>query len=76
VWNEGEVGRRSQSVASGVVGFFNHLRDGPEGLAGVTGTGTSPVGAGWGPLRGARASFGRRGLGVKGRRSGLQGPRE
>jgi len=52
-------------MAGVVVGFFNHLRDVPEGLVGVTGSGTWPVGAGWGPLGGARASLGRRGgLGV------------
>jgi len=46
-------------------GFINHFRDGPEVLAGVTGSGTWPVGAGWGPLGGARASLERRGaLGV------------
>ena len=65
VLNEGEVGRRSQSMAGGGAGFFNHLRDEPEGLAGVTGSGTRPVGSGWGPLGGARASLGRRGLGVE-----------
>jgi len=52
-------------MASGGAGFFNHLRDEPESLAGVTGSGTWPVGACWGPPRGARASLGRRGLGVE-----------
>jgi len=52
-------------MASGVAGLANHLRDEPEGLAGVTGSGTWLVGSGWGPLGGARASLGRRGLGVE-----------
>jgi len=53
-------------MAGGGAGFVTHFRDGPEILAGVTGSGTWPVGAGWGPLGGARASLGRRGaLGVE-----------
>jgi len=51
-------------MPGGVAGFFNHLRDEPEGLAGVTGSGTWPVGSGWGLLGSARASLGQRGLGV------------
>ena len=63
---EGEVGRRSQSKARGGVGFFNHFRDKPEGLEGVTGGGAWPVGAGWDPLGGAGASLVCwRGLGVE-----------
>jgi len=46
-------------MAGGGAGFFNHFRDEPEGLAGVTGSGTWPVGAGWGLLGSARASLGR-----------------
>jgi len=66
VLNEGEVSRRSQCLAGDGAGFFNHFRDGPEGLVGVTASGTWPVGAGWGPLGSARASLGRRGgLGVE-----------
>jgi len=37
--NEGEVGRRSQSMTGGGVGFRNHLRNKPEGFEGVTGGG-------------------------------------
>jgi len=64
--NEGEVGRRSQSMAGGGVGFFNHFRDKPKGLEGVTSGGAWPVGAGWDPLGGAGASLVCwRGLGVE-----------
>jgi len=34
-------------MARGGVRFFNHFRDKPEGLEGVTGGGAWPVGAGW-----------------------------
>ena len=50
-------------MAGGGAGFFNHFRDEPEGLAGVTGSGTWPVGAGWGLPGSERASVG--GLGVE-----------
>ena len=64
--NEGEVGRRSQSVASGVVRFFNHFRDEPDWLEGVKGSGTWPEGAGLGPLGGAKVLLVcRGGLGVE-----------
>jgi len=67
VLNEGEIGRQRQSLASGKAGVFNHLRDEPEGLEGVTGGGPRPVGAGWDPLGGAGASLDWwRGLGVEG----------
>ena len=46
--------------------FFNHFRDGPAGLEGVTGGRPWPVGAGWDPLGGAGASLVCwRGLGVE-----------
>jgi len=53
-------------MARGGVGFFNHFRDEPEGLEGVTGGGPCPVGAGWDPLEWVGASVGCwRGLGVE-----------
>ena len=65
VLNEGEVGRGSQSMARGGVGFINHFRDEPVGLEGVTGGGGRErfwfVGGVWG---------------WKGQRSGLRGLRE
>jgi len=66
VLNEGEVRRRSQSLAGGGARVFNHFRDGPEGLYGVSGSRPWPVGAGWGPLGGAWVSLDwRMGLGVE-----------
>ena len=50
--NEGEIIRRSQSLAGSDIGVVNHFRAGPEGLEGVTGGMLRPVGAGWGPLGG------------------------
>jgi len=52
-------------MADGGVGVFNHFRDEPEGLAGVTGSGTWPVGAGWDPLGSARAVGWGGGVGVE-----------
>ena len=56
VLNEGEIIRRSQSLAGSGVGVVNHYRAEPEGLEGVTGGRPRPVGTGWGPLGGAGAS--------------------
>ena len=50
--NEGEVGRRRQSMARGGAGVFNHFWDEPEGLEEVTGGRAWPVRAGWDPLVG------------------------
>ena len=63
--NEGEVSRQNQPMACGGGGIFNHFRDEPEGLVGVTGRGSWPVGAGSGPMGSEGASLGRRGLGVE-----------
>jgi len=66
VLKEGEIGRRSQSLAQNRAGVFNHLRVYPKGLEGVTGGRPWPVGAGWDPLQGAGASLDCwRGLGVE-----------
>ena len=64
--NDGEVSRRSQSLACGGARFVHHFRAEPDGLEGVTGNKPRPVGAGWDPLGRAGASrdcWG--GLGVK-----------
>ena len=37
--NEGEVGRRNKSMVGGGLGSFDHFRDKPAGLEGVTGGG-------------------------------------
>jgi len=74
---KGEVDRRTQSMARGGVGFFNHFWDGPEGLEGITSGGACGVGAGWDLLGGAGASLVCwRGLGSKGQCFGLNGLRE
>jgi len=56
VLNEGEVSRRTQSLARGGAGVVNHFRAGPDGLEGVTGSRPRPVGAGRDPQGGPRAS--------------------
>ena len=61
--NEGEIIRRSQSLAGHGVRAVNHFRAEPDGLEGVTGGRPRPVGAGWGPLGGASRDCWR-GLGV------------
>ena len=55
--NECEDGRRTQPVARGGVACFNHFRDEPEVLEGVTAGRAWPVGAGWDPLGGVGASL-------------------
>ena len=64
--NQGEVRRWSQSLAESGARVFNHVRDRAEGLDGVSGGRPWPVGAGWDPLGGVRASLDRwMGLGVE-----------
>jgi len=43
VLKEGDVTRRSQSLAYGGAGFVNHFQDGPKGLEGVSGGGSGSV---------------------------------